>query len=331
MFKGSKPALPRSLMPMRARVMVRTLLGMLLVPAILAPRPGLAQSGDGPVVAIVDGEPIHRAEVMAEMGTLPAHYRELPLETLYPVVLNRIIDARLLLAEALRRRLDEDPRVRRRIARMRDRLIKEELLDRHVRANVTEAAVRAGYQDYLTENPDNASEAEFQIALMAVFLDGKSLPLRRRSVQVLERLAQHATVNDHAHDAEAAAQDLHADVLAIQRQKGGTERAVESVGEGMRVQPGGIDAGQYGVAGRRHGKRSRTGSPVVQTDAAGFPPVMIVRAELPPRIELFSRRARALLVGLANLFGELPPRGPEGFGVDLIEPGQSLEDGHRIV
>ena len=138
---------------MRARVMVRTLLGMLLVPAILAPRPGLAQSGDGPVVAIVDGEPIHRAEVMAEMGALPAHYRELPLEKLYPVVLNRIIDARLLLAEALRRRLDEDPRVRRRIARMRDRLIQEELLDRHVRAAVTEAAVGARYEDYLKENP----------------------------------------------------------------------------------------------------------------------------------------------------------------------------------
>ncbi len=138
---------------MPARVMVRTLLGLLLVPAMLAPRPGLAQSGDGPVVATVNGEPVRRAEVMAEMGALPAHYRELPLEKLYPVVLNRIIDGRLLLAEALRRGLDEESRVRRRIARMRDRLIQEELLDRHVRANVTEAAVRAGYQDYLTENP----------------------------------------------------------------------------------------------------------------------------------------------------------------------------------
>ncbi len=125
---------------MPARVMVRTLLGLLLVPAILAPRPGLAQSGDGPVVAIVDGAPIHRAEVMAEMGALPAHYRELPLEKLYPVVLNRLIDGRLLLAEGLRRRLGKDPRVRRRIARMHDRLIQEALLDRHVRANVTEAS-----------------------------------------------------------------------------------------------------------------------------------------------------------------------------------------------
>jgi len=127
--------------------------GLLLVPALLAPRPGLGQAGDGPVVAVVNGESIHRAEVMAEMGALPAHYRELPLEKLYPVVLNRIIDGRLLLAEGLRRRLDDDPQVRRRIARMRDRLIQEELLDRHVRANVTEAAVRDRYQDYLEENP----------------------------------------------------------------------------------------------------------------------------------------------------------------------------------
>lgn len=138
---------------MPARLMVRALAGLLLTPALLAPRPGLAQSGDGPVVAIVNGQPVHRAEVMAEMAALPAHYRELPLEKLYPVVLNRLIDGRLLLAEGLRRGLDTDQRVRQRIARMRDRLIQEALLDRHIRARVTEAEVRVRYEEYLKENP----------------------------------------------------------------------------------------------------------------------------------------------------------------------------------
>ena len=80
---------------MPARVMVRILLGLLLVPAILAPQsgfaqsPGLAQSGDGPVVAIVDGEPIHRAEVMAEMGALPADARA-RLDALYETDFGRV-------------------------------------------------------------------------------------------------------------------------------------------------------------------------------------------------------------------------------------------------
>ncbi len=94
---------------MPARVKVRALVGPMLALLVLAPQAGRAQSGDDPVVATVNGEPVRRAEVMAEMGALPAHYRELPLDQLYPVVLNRIIDGRLLLAEALKLKLDDDP------------------------------------------------------------------------------------------------------------------------------------------------------------------------------------------------------------------------------
>ncbi|MFQ5955270.1 MAG: peptidylprolyl isomerase, partial [Kiloniellales bacterium] len=101
---------------MPARVRFRALVGSMLAFAVLAPQFGRAQSGDDPVVAMVNGEPIRRAEVMAEVGALPAHYRELPLDQLYPVVLNRIIDGRLLLAEGLKRGLDTDPEVRRRVA-----------------------------------------------------------------------------------------------------------------------------------------------------------------------------------------------------------------------
>lgn len=138
---------------MPARVKVRALVGPMLALLVLAPQAGRAQSGDGPVVATVNGEPIHRAAVMAEMGALPAHYRELPLDQLYPVVLNRIIDGRLLLAEGLKRKLDDDPKLRRRVNRLRDRMIQEELLDRHVRQQVTEEVVRDRYARYLEQNP----------------------------------------------------------------------------------------------------------------------------------------------------------------------------------
>ncbi len=138
---------------MPAPVKVRALVGPMLALLVLAPQAGRAQSGDGPVVATVNGEPIRRAEVMAEMGALPAHYRELPLDQLYPVVLNRIIDGRLLLAEGLKRKLDDDPKLRQRVNRLRDRMVQEELLDRHVRQQVTEEVVRERYARYLEQNP----------------------------------------------------------------------------------------------------------------------------------------------------------------------------------
>ena len=138
---------------MPARVRVRALVGPMLALLVLAPQAGRAQSGDDPVVATVNGEPVRRAEVMAEMGALPAHYRELPLDQLYPVVLNRIIDGRLLLAEALKRKLDDDPKLRQRVIRLRNRMVQEELLDRHVRQQVTEEVVRERYGRYLEQNP----------------------------------------------------------------------------------------------------------------------------------------------------------------------------------
>ncbi len=138
---------------MPARVKVRALVGPMLALLVLAPQAGRAQSGDDPVVATVNGEPVRRAEVMAEMGALPAHYRELPLDQLYPVVLNRIIDGRLLLAEGLKRKLDDDPKLRQRVIRLRNRMLQEELLDRHVRQQVTEAVVRDRYARYLEQNP----------------------------------------------------------------------------------------------------------------------------------------------------------------------------------
>lgn len=138
---------------MPARVKVRALVGPMLALLVLAPQAGRAQTGDDPVVATVNGEPVRRAEVMAEMGALPAHYRELPLDQLYPVVLNRIIDGRLLLAEALKRKLDDDPKVRQRVIRLRNRMVQEELLDRHVRQQVTDELVRERYARYLERNP----------------------------------------------------------------------------------------------------------------------------------------------------------------------------------
>ena len=114
-----------------------------------------AQTGPDPIVATVAGEPVLRSEVVAELSALPAHYRDVPVERLYPVVLNRLIDQRLLLAEALQLGLDKDPQVERRLQRARNRIIQEVFLDRHVRAQVTAATVRDSYRDFAENRQQN--------------------------------------------------------------------------------------------------------------------------------------------------------------------------------
>jgi peptidyl-prolyl cis-trans isomerase C len=133
--------------------LTRALGRLTVVLAAVAPLATRAESDSDPAVAIVDGAAIGRNEVLREIAALPAHYRQLPVERLYPVVLNRLIDSRLLVAEALRRGLQDDARVRRRLDRMRAQVLQQELLDRQVRASVTEAAVRDGYDDFVRNNP----------------------------------------------------------------------------------------------------------------------------------------------------------------------------------
>jgi peptidyl-prolyl cis-trans isomerase C len=80
-----------------------------------------ATPADDPVVATVDGAPVHRGEVEAAARGLPDQMRQMPMEMLYGMLLDRVIDFRLLANEAERQNVDEDPAGRRRMASPRSR------------------------------------------------------------------------------------------------------------------------------------------------------------------------------------------------------------------
>jgi len=61
-----------------------------------------ADPGENPIVATVDGAPVHRAEIEAAARSLPDQMRQMPLEMLYGALLDRVIDFRLLADEAER-------------------------------------------------------------------------------------------------------------------------------------------------------------------------------------------------------------------------------------
>jgi hypothetical protein len=59
-----------------------------------APQP--ADTAADPVVAIVDGTPIRRSEMLATQRQLPAQFQQMPLEAIFPILLERMIDAKLI-------------------------------------------------------------------------------------------------------------------------------------------------------------------------------------------------------------------------------------------
>jgi peptidyl-prolyl cis-trans isomerase C len=106
---------------------------------------------DDPVVATVDGTPVHRAEVEAAARGLPDQMRQMPLEMLYGILLDRVIDFRLLANEAERQRIGDDPAVEDALAQARAAVLREFLVQQTIEEGLTEEKLRAFYEEKKAE------------------------------------------------------------------------------------------------------------------------------------------------------------------------------------
>ena len=114
-----------------------------------APSPAAAD----PVVAKVNGEPIHLSDVKDAVQSLPENVRSMPPQTLYPMLLEQLIDARALVTEARKSGLDKDPAVQRQVSAAEERVLENAVLTKEVAPSVTDDAVKARYDKEIAGKP----------------------------------------------------------------------------------------------------------------------------------------------------------------------------------
>src|SRR5271166_2587549 len=102
-------------------------------------------AGD-PVVARVDGTELRLSEVEAAQQNLPPQAQKLPLEQIYPMLLDRLVDGMLITEAGRKEHLDQDAELQDRLKRYEDRLIQEAYLNRLVTPAETEDRLKAGYE-----------------------------------------------------------------------------------------------------------------------------------------------------------------------------------------
>jgi peptidyl-prolyl cis-trans isomerase C len=129
------------------------LTGVIAVGAIVAGGPASAQADPDPVLAKVNGQAIHLSELKAAAETLPPQARQMPPQQLYPLLLDQLIDAQALLIEAKKTGLDKDPDVQRTMQMAADRALESTLLNKVVRPQVTDEAVKARYDQQYAGKP----------------------------------------------------------------------------------------------------------------------------------------------------------------------------------
>ena len=104
-----------------------------------------ARPSNDPLVATVEGHMIGLSDVGRAVPSLPDNLRDLPFPTLFPVVLDRVIDHKALVEMARRQHLEDDPEARREIDAATDRILEGVLLRREAVPQVTEDAIQTRY------------------------------------------------------------------------------------------------------------------------------------------------------------------------------------------
>lgn len=112
-----------------------------------------SQPDTDPVVATVDGQPIHLSTLKDAAANLPAAAHSMPPQTLYPMLLDQVIDGRALVIEAEKTGLSKDPTVQRQVKDAEDRALETAVLHKVVAPQITEEAVKARYEKDIANKP----------------------------------------------------------------------------------------------------------------------------------------------------------------------------------
>jgi peptidyl-prolyl cis-trans isomerase C len=104
------------------------------------------------VVAIVNGKKYTRADVIASAQSLPAEYQS-KIDAIFPALIDRLVDLTLLADEGRKQNLQDDPEVKARIEQVTNQVIQEILIRRHLQTMMTEGAIKARYEKFVSEQP----------------------------------------------------------------------------------------------------------------------------------------------------------------------------------
>ena len=124
-------------------------------PAPATPPAAGAASGAAadPVVAKVDGQPIHLSDLQNAAKELPTSAHKMATASLYPMLLQQMIDGRVLSIEARKAGLQNDPAVQRQIEAASERVLQTAMLGKVIGPLLTDDALRARYQRDVANKP----------------------------------------------------------------------------------------------------------------------------------------------------------------------------------
>ncbi|MBP9752349.1 MAG: peptidylprolyl isomerase [Proteobacteria bacterium] len=123
---------------------------------------------DDTLAAKIDGvdKKVIIKDVKATMDMLPPQMRQLPFQTLYPILVRQAVDFVLMEQEAIKQGIDKKPEIVKAIADRKRDVLRAAYLEKEVQTKVSEDTLKKKYEEIKKMIPEN--EKEYEIAHIVV-------------------------------------------------------------------------------------------------------------------------------------------------------------------
>ena len=159
-----------------------------------------AQPLKDPVVATVNGQPIRLSELEIAQQALPQQYRNMPLQAVFPALLDRIVDSKLVVQEGKKNKVTDDPAFKKRMAFVEDQVLQDFWIQREVARKVTAEKLQQRYEERLKSMPSE-EEVHARHILVSTEDEAKAIIAELKKGAAFDKLAKEKST-DKASGAE---------------------------------------------------------------------------------------------------------------------------------
>ena len=153
-----------------------------------------------PVVAVVNGQQIRLSELEIAQQSLPQQYRSMPLQAVFPALLERIIDSKLVVQEGKKTKTNDDPAFKKRMAFVEEQVLQDFWIQREISRLVTLEKIQARYQERLKSMPPE-EEVHARHILVATEDEAKAIIAELKKGTPFDKIAKEKST-DKASGAE---------------------------------------------------------------------------------------------------------------------------------
>ena len=107
-----------------------------------------------PVVAKVNGEDITRIDVFAYIQNLGPQVQQMPIEQLFPMATNQVVNAKLVEAKIAKTNLDNDPAVKKQLDAAKQQIVRNVFIQKEVEKAMTDERLKQAYDQYKANFPE---------------------------------------------------------------------------------------------------------------------------------------------------------------------------------